>query len=202
MVRSRFIWLSFAALLAGPAVATAAPLSVVDVSAPAINCVFNPTCTIVVTDSIGNIPLPGIAGTAVLQSRTFTGATGAPAADFTGYEYRVDLTNATGITNIPCVSGLRVTFGPVSSFQYDGAGPLDQVYVVTGGGLGTIGLASANQVGNDITFRFSRPVCAGDSPGTGETTFFFGLASRRAPIATTAIAITTSGSLAVAARAP
>jgi hypothetical protein len=57
-------------------------------------------------------------------------------------------------------------------------------------------------VGNDILFTFSRPVCAGGSPGKGETTFFFGLASKLAPIATTAIVATTSGSLAVAARAP
>lgn len=203
MVRSRFTWLLPVALLACPALAAAAPLSVVNVGAPAINCVFNPSCTIVVTDSVGNIPLPGIAGTAVLQSRTFTGAAGAPAAGFTGYEYRVDLTNATGIVNIPCVSALRVTFGPVSAFQYNGAGPLDQVYVVTAGGLGTIGLASANQVGDDITFTFSQPVCAGGSPGTGATSFFFGLASARTPTAVTAIVSPTSGaSLAVAARAP
>jgi hypothetical protein len=202
MVRSRFIWLPVA-LLACPALAAATPLNVVNVGAPAINCVFNPSCTIVVTDSASNIPLPGISGTAVLQSRTFTGATGAPAAGFTGYEYRVNLTNATGIANIPCVSALRVTFGPVGAFQYNGNGPLDQVYVVTAGGIGTVGLASANQVGDDITFTFSRPVCAGRSPGTGDTSFFFGLASTVTPTAVTAIAFPSGGgSLSVAARAP
>jgi hypothetical protein len=203
MVRSRSIWLLPAALLACPALAAAAPLVVVNVGAPAINCVFNPSCTVPVTDSVGNIPLPGIAGTAVLQSRTFTGVSGALAAGFTGYEYRVDLTNAVGILDIPCVSALRVTFGPVAAFQYNGAGPLDQVYVVTAGGLGTIGLASANQVGDDITFTFSQPVCAGGSPGSGDTSFFFGLASNRTPTSVTAIATPTGGgSLSVAARAP
>jgi hypothetical protein len=61
-------------------VAGAAPLSVVKVAAPDINCVFETDCTIVVTDSIGNIPLPNITGTARLQSRTFTGQAGAPGA--------------------------------------------------------------------------------------------------------------------------
>lgn len=203
MVRSHLTWLLPAALLAVPAIADAAPLSIVNVGAPAINCVFNPTCVITVTDSVGTFPLPGTVGTARLQSRTFTGASGAPAAGFTGYEYRLDLTDVVGILAIPCVSQLRVTFGPVSAFQYNGAGPLDQVYVVTGGGLGTIGLAAANQVGDDITFTFSRPVCGGGSPGNGETSFFFGLASSRTPTAITAITFPNiGGALAVAARAP
>ena len=33
-------------------------LTVVEVGAPAVNCVFNPTCTITVTDSLGYVPLP------------------------------------------------------------------------------------------------------------------------------------------------
>jgi hypothetical protein len=38
-------------VLFAPTLADAAPLTVVDVAAPAINCVFNPTCTVVVTDT-------------------------------------------------------------------------------------------------------------------------------------------------------
>src|SRR5437588_755139 len=37
--------------------AGAAPLSVVNVTAPDINCVFETDCTIVVTDRIGNLPV-------------------------------------------------------------------------------------------------------------------------------------------------
>ncbi|HMG22540.1 MAG TPA: hypothetical protein VK607_14505 [Kofleriaceae bacterium] len=200
---SRLEWILSAALLAWPAVAGAEVLGVVNVGAPGINCVFNPGCTITVSDSVGSIPLPGIAGTARLQSRTFTGAAGAPAAGFTGYEYRVDLTDAVGIVNIPCVQALRVTFGPVAAFQYNGAGPTDQVYVITAGGLGTIGLASATKAGDEITFNFAAPVCAGGSPGHGDTSFFFGLASARTPIAVTAVATPSGGgALSVAARAP
>jgi hypothetical protein len=53
-------------LLAIPALAQAAPLKVVNVGTPAVNCVYNTSCTIVVSDTIGNIPLPGISGTARL----------------------------------------------------------------------------------------------------------------------------------------
>jgi hypothetical protein len=173
------------------------------VSAPAINCVFNPTCIIVVSDSTGNIPVPGTAGTAFLQSRTFTGAAGSPGAGKRGYEYRLDLRYAYGILDIPCVTALRLSFGPVSKLQYNGVGPLDEVYVVTGGGLGTVGLASATQVGNTITFTFQGPVCVGGNPGGGQSTYFFGLASTKAPKAITAQVKVLGGSwVNVAARAP
>lgn len=191
------------ALLAWPAFAAAEALGVVNVSAPAINCVFNTSCTISVSDSTSIIPLSGISGTARLQSRTFIGTSGSPAQGYHGYEFRVDLTNAVGILNIPCVQGLRVTFGPVASFQYNGVGPTDQVFVVTSGGLGTIGISSANKIGDEIIFTFATPVCAGGSPGSGETSFLFGLASARAPAAVTAVVLPTSGApLWVAARAP
>jgi len=164
-----------------PGVAAAAPLTVVTVTAPDINCVFETDCTIVVTDSIGNIPLPNITGIARLQSRTFAGQAGAPAAGKTGYEYRVDMTQATAIGDVACVTGLGVDFGPVTKLQYNKVGPVDDVFVITKGGLGTIGLASAQQNGNIITFTFSQPVCAADTSGPGHTTFFFGLASIHPP---------------------
>src|SRR3954447_18839375 len=169
-------------MLCSPAgAACAAPLTVVTVAAPDINCVFETDCTVVVTDSIGNIALPSITGTARLQSRTYSGQPGAPAAGKTGYEYRVDLTQATAIGDVACVTALDVDFGPVSKLQYNKIGPLDDVFVVTKGGLGSIGLASAEQNGNVITFTFSQPVCAADTSGPGRTTFFFGLASIHPP---------------------
>ena len=204
MRQFRLGWIIPAVLVvAWPVVASAQALSVVNVNASAPACVFSTTCSIGVTDTIGTIALPGISGTARLQSRTFTGGSGATAAGFHGHEYRVDLTNATGITALPCVTSLRLTFGPVAAFQYDGMGGADQVYVLTSGGLGTIGLASAVKSGDDITFTFASPVCAGSSPGTGATSYFFGLASTRAPIAINATVSQTLGSaLSVAGQAP
>jgi hypothetical protein len=162
-------------------VASAAPLTVVKVAAPDINCVFETDCTIVVTDSVGLIPLPTVTGVARLQSRTFAGQPGAPAAGKTGYEYRLDLTQATAIGDVACVTALDVDFGPVTKLQYNKVGPADDVFVITKGGLGTIGLASAVQNRNIITFTFSQPVCAADTSGPGQTTFFFGLASIHPP---------------------
>lgn len=162
-------------------VAGAAPLTVVNVSAPEINCVFETDCTVVVTDSVGIIPIPNATGTARLQSRTFAGQPGAPGAGKTAYEYRVDLTQATAI-EIACVTALEVDFGPVSKLQYNKVGPTDDVFVVTKGGLGTIGLASAEQDRRGvITFTFSQPVCAAETASPGQTTFFFGLASAHPP---------------------
>jgi hypothetical protein len=168
-------------------VSVAAPLTVVNVAAPDINCVFETDCTIVVTDSVGTIVIPGMSGTARLQSRTFPGKPGAPADGKTGYEYRVDLTQATALGDVACVTALEVDFGPVTKLQYNKVGPLDDVFVITKGGLGTIGLASAEQDRDIITFTFSQPVCAADTSGPGKTTFFFGLASIHPPKAIMAI---------------
>jgi hypothetical protein len=169
-----------AAFLVG-ASAGATPLTIVTVNAPAINCVFETDCTVVVNDSIGTIPLLAATGTARLQSRTFAGQPGAPGAGKTAYEYRLDLTQAQAANDAVCVTDLTVDFGPVSKLRYNSAGPPDDVFVVTKGAVGSIGLAAAEQAGNLVTFTFSQPVCAADASGPGQTTFFFGLASAHAP---------------------
>jgi hypothetical protein len=170
------------ALLLAPWAASAASLSVVTVSAPEINCVFDTDCTITVTDSVGSIPVPNLtSGAARLQSRTFTGQPGSPAAGKTGYEYRVDLTTAVTDLEFSCVTDLEVDFGAVTKLQYNKTGPADDVFVVTKGGLGKIGILFAEQTGNSILFTFSQPVCAGYTPNTGDTSFFFGLTSAFAP---------------------
>jgi hypothetical protein len=195
-----------AGLLAGAfGTATAAPLSVVTVSAPAINCVFETDCTVVVTDTVGPLTLPGYwTGNPRLQSRTFLGQAGAPGAGKTAYEYRIDLTGAQAVGDIACVTDLAIDFGPIAKLQYNRGGPLDDVFVITKGGLGTIGLAYAEQTGSIVTFTFSQPVCAADPSTPGQTTFFFGLASEATPVGTVA-KVTIPGledPLKVRARAP
>jgi hypothetical protein len=61
------------ALCSPSSIASAAPLTVVSVTAPDINCLFETDCTIVVTDTVGTLALPSATGTARLQSRTFVG---------------------------------------------------------------------------------------------------------------------------------
>jgi hypothetical protein len=167
-----------AVVLATATLAQAGPLTVVQVAAPGVNCVFVASCTITVSDTSSNIPLGFAAGTPFLQSRTFTGVAGTPAAGLTGYEYRVDMRSASGA--VECLLGLVVNFGPVTQLPYK-AGSNAHIYVVTQGGLGTVGIKSAEQDGDVITFEFSKPLCVADAPGAGESTFFFGLASSKPP---------------------
>src|SRR5262249_56678511 len=102
----------------GVLAARAQPLPVVEVNAPAVNCVFHPACTITVSDSVGFIPLPYLAApnTAFLQSRTFSGAPGTPAAGKAGYIYRISLTQAAGSAD--CLGGLVLNFGPAVKLPY------------------------------------------------------------------------------------
>jgi hypothetical protein len=55
------------------------------------------------------------------------------------------------------------------------------VFVITSGGLGTIGLKSAVQDGSVITFEFDQQICFVPAPNAKNTTFFFGLAAATAP---------------------
>jgi hypothetical protein len=196
--------LSLALLLCfTPFVVQAVPLKVVNVSAPAINCVFNPTCTVTVNDTSDNVTLSA-GGTGFLQSRTYKGALGSPASGLYAYEYRLDLTNAVGTLNIACINWMTISFGPVvGTLNYGGDAKPDQVFVVTGGGIGTIGLASAVQTGSDIKFTFASPVCEGGSPGKGDSSFFWGLVSKQPPKNVTATLHETGGAThVVKARSP
>jgi hypothetical protein len=164
--------------------AEAQPLKVVEVSAPAVNCVFSGTvngkCTITVSDTTGNILLPTVSpGTAWLQSRSFAGQPGTPAAGLTGYNYRVSMTQAAGLAD--CITGFTVNFGPHQQLPYKDNTPAD-VYVVTGGGLGTISLKSAERFGDVIEFTLTSPLCLNGSANIKNTTFFIGLASAAAPM--------------------
>jgi hypothetical protein len=161
--------------------AQAQPLNVVQVSAPAINCVFNTSCTITVSDTVGNILIPTVApGTAWLQSRTFSGQPGTPAAGLTGYEYRISLTQASGQAD--CITGFTINFGPHKPLPYQGGAALSDVYVVTGGGLGTIGVKSAVRFTDVIEFTLSAPLCLNGPADIKNTTFFIGLAAVAAPM--------------------
>jgi hypothetical protein len=167
-----------------PLGAHAQPLKIVEVGAPAINCVFQTDCNIPVTDTTGNLLLPTLTpGTAWLQSRTFAGEAGAPGVGTTGYEYRLSMTQTSG--NAECAIGLNLNFGPHKQLPYkDNA--LADVYVVTTGGLGTIGIKSAEKFGDVIVFEFKAPLCADGPPDIKRTTFFFGLAATAPPMHVTA----------------
>jgi hypothetical protein len=169
-----------AALAAICAPAPAAALTIVEVGFPAVNCLYQASCTIVVSDSSGNVNLGFDSGSGFFQSRIWNAAAGTPAAGKTGYLYRLDLRGAAGFTE--CVVGVTMNFGPVAKLPYK-SGSMDDVFVGTSGGLGTIKLKSAEQAGGVITFTFAKPVCPKMGAVAGETTFFFGLASSKPPLA-------------------
>ena len=174
--------------LAAPA-AHAQPLSVAQVAAPQINCVFSTSCSVTVNDHVS--PL---FGGGRLQSRTFQAQAGARAAGMHVYQYRVDLTAAAGA---PTVTSLTVDFGPsTGTLDFDGAGGNDDVFVVTRGGLGSVGVVSATRSGRNVTFTFG-PGLAG-----GTTSYFFGLVSRFAPGPVRARVTAGNETVEVEARAP
>jgi len=184
-----------------PAAAGAQLLNVVEVSAPAINCVFQTDCVVPVTDTTGNMLFPFLApGTAWLQSRTFAGEAGAPGVGTTAYLYRLSMTQASGSG---CVVALNLNFGPHKPLPYKN-NALADVYVVTGGGLGTIGLKSAERFGDVIQFTLKNALCADGPPHVSKTTFFFGLAASAAPmhVSATVAAIGSPALLALDARVP
>jgi hypothetical protein len=174
-----------AALALGVAAARAQPLTVVEVNAPAVNCVFHPACIITVSDTVGFIPLPYLAApnTAFLQSRTFSGAPGTPAAGRAGYMYRISLTQAAGSAD--CLGGLVLNFGPALKLPY-APDKLADVFVITSGGLGSIGLKSAERLGEVIVFDLAKPLCLEGGPNLANTTFLFGLAAGTPAMATSA----------------
>ena len=174
-----------AVLALGVAAARAQPLTVAEVHAPAIHCGFHPACIITVSDTVGFIPLPFLAApnTAFLQSRTFSGAAGTPAAGRAGYMYRISLTQASGSGG--CLGGLVLNFGPALKLPY-APDKLADVFVITSGGIGSIGLKSADRVGEVIVFDLAKPLCFEGAPNLANTTFFFGLAADTPSRATSA----------------
>ncbi|RMH15387.1 MAG: hypothetical protein D6696_20875, partial [Acidobacteria bacterium] len=173
-------------------------------SAPAINCVFDADCRITVDDSSAHFVLAGATGDAFLQSRTApAGEPGTPGEGLIPYEYRLDLRQLVGVTALPCVTRLVLDFGPVAPLDYDGDGSPEDLFVVTGGGLGSVAPSAATQTGDAITIQFNPPVCAGAHPGGGESSFFFGLAAAGTPQATSAELTSSLGeTLSLAVRTP
>lgn len=163
--------LPFVAFAFIPVAASAGPLDVVNVGAPAINCVFNTTCTVTVTDSIGNFTPPGDGGNARLQSRTYDGVAPAPLAGKKAYVYRVDMTSVTAPLAVNCVNAVQFTFGPITKGPYTPGG-LKDLFVVTSGGLGSVVVSNASRAGNVVIVNF-----AGGGVCPGQTSYFFGLAS-------------------------
>src|SRR5262249_61341661 len=124
------------------------------------NGVFRPNCPIVANDSMGYVPLPYLQApkTAWLQSRTYTAMAGTPAAGFTGYEYRLSLTEAAG--HAECLGGLVLNFGTVAKLPYL-SGQIAEVFVITTGWLGPNGVETAQKSRDVVEVAFEKARCPG-----------------------------------------
>ena len=204
---ARVISRTVAALILAPWAwpAVAEPLTTVDLSSPAVRCVFStsPHCNLDGTATLGAIPIPGIAGSAVLHSLTFPAFADSDARGTYGYEFRVDLSGATAGTTKACVTRLTLDVGPIKKLPYmPHADPFD-VFVIHSGATGFVGVASAERAGKAITFAFGKPVCPGAGTDKGESSYFFGFAAAEKPGEISArVELDNGQTLQVPARAP
>ena len=179
---SRIVICCVTGMLISPMSLEASPLKVVNVKAPDINCVFNAKCSNVVTDTVSTFSWPSYVSAtgalAELQSRTFLGkateGVAVPGAGKTAYLYRV-IAKKGGSTD--CVLGLVMDFGPISQLDYNKSGINSDIFVITSGGIGSVGIKSADKVGNKITVNFTQGICN----TVTQSSYFFGLTSNAKP---------------------
>ncbi|HYC58722.1 MAG TPA: hypothetical protein VEK79_04075 [Thermoanaerobaculia bacterium] len=187
-------------------VAFAAPASALDVvnTSWTVNCLFSTTCSVSVTDYISEFAVSGGSGNARLQSRVFQGQPGSTAAGKWAYEYRINLGPVAGLTYLPYADQLAIDrWGAVREYDYNGDGvATDDVFNVTSGGLGTKAVTSSVVWAPWTYFVLSNPVYAGSYPGGGESSYFFGLVSDRAPVLRMMWVHTDSGWVSVTGYAP
>jgi hypothetical protein len=186
------------ALAALPLFGQAIALRIVNVNAPSVNYVFNHTGTVTVTDKTSPVLVDGF-----VQSRIYRSEATSPAHGLYVYEYRIDLTNVLSITAPQWVSALNVDFGPATTLDFDRNGrAAEEVFIITSGGLGSVGPSSATQSPSGTYFNFSSRIYSGASRGRGQSSYFFGLVSAYPPRVINARVTTQAGLQTVSVYAP
>ena len=130
-----------AVMMVAPVAAQPVPLFPAQLSGANIDALFGQDNSPEAVET--EIPLPGINGKAVLQSRVIRAASGSRAEGRFAYEYRIDLSQATTFVDSSCVTNLTVKFGPIEKLPYAAGAPgvaLRDVYAIKQG-------VPANQVG-------------------------------------------------------
>jgi hypothetical protein len=185
-------------LAALPLLAQAVALRILNVNAPSVNYVFNHTGTVTVTDKTSPVLSSGF-----VQSRIYRSEAASPAHGLYVYEYRIDLTNVAGILAPQWVSALNVDFGPATTLDFNRDGrSAEEVFIVTSGGLGSVGPTSATMTPSGTFFNFSSRVFSGASRGRGQSSYFFGLVSAYPPRVIGAQVTTNAGVQTVSVYAP
>ena len=191
--------LALAIVAPGGALAQSGPLVIVTVDAAALLCIYDKSCKVSSSDSSVAFEMPDIIGTQPrprLHTRTIRGAAGAPAGGKTGYLYRLDLTNVVGASDVSCATAFKLDVGPTAKFEYFKNGANADVFVVSTGAAGTVGLSKAERIGSGVTFTFRKSICVGTGPKGGESSLFFGVTSDHPPKAGNAQVLLVGGIMA------
>jgi len=165
---------SFASMVGPSAQAVPLDVAVITLGSPSFpNCVFDLDCTIFVTDTSQTISTTG----GVVQSRRFpVGEPGTPGAGYYAHVYRVNLAQASA--GAECVREIAIPFGGIQPFDFDGDGLADDLWESTVG-LGNVSIDSAELPDDTLVISFAGSgVCQGAFPGDGDSSYFFGVASR------------------------
>jgi hypothetical protein len=163
-----------------------------------VNCLFSTSCSVGVTDYVSEFAISGASGNGRLQSRIFQGQAGSTAAGKWVYEYRINLGSVHGILYPPYVDYIAIdSWGALRAYDYNGdANATDEVFNVTSGGVGTKAVTSSFLWSPWTYFVLSSPVYV------GESSYFFGLVSDRAPVLRQIWVHTDSGWVSVTGYAP
>ena len=193
---SRLVLFSIVALaVSAPAFA----LNVVNTSWT-VACIFSPTCSVTVTDYVGQFPVSGGSGNGRLQSRIYQSQDGRWV-----YEYRINMSQVAGLTYPPYADYLAISsWGTFQQYDFNSDGiATDHVYNITSGGSGTKAVTSAFPVAPTWTYWYvSGRVYSGSAPGNGESSYFFGQVSTAAPVLRTLYVHLDTGCVAVTGYAP
>jgi hypothetical protein len=108
----------------------------------------------------------GGTGHVSVDTMTLLGQAGTRAAGLRGFEYRVDMSQASTGTDKPCIESLQLPSSMPIQADFNGDGVLDDCYVITSGTIGTapVSAVSISDGGGDqnvITASFGTGVCAG-----------------------------------------
>lgn len=181
--RNISILAALAAMTVPASAASATKLTVATVDPGAVECVFSPKCSQTPTDTMGSFPASkAYTGNERLQSRTYVGERGSKAGNNTAYIYRIDFTRAVrSKADMFCAESVDIDFGPVAKLPYGPKGAMADVFVINSGGANFVGVKSAEEKKNVVSIEFASPVCPSNGGLPGESTFFFGLASSKAP---------------------
>jgi hypothetical protein len=158
-------------------------LRIVNVSSPEINRIFSLSSTVTVNDNVAPLAILGGIGEGFFQSRYGSPGEEVTTGDgMTTYLYRINLSEVVGDVG---VKSLDLGFVSPATLNLSEAGVNTdgEIFVITHGGLGTIGPTEAKIIDNRLKLIFDTPLLAGGD------SFFFGFASLERPGLTRAIIV-------------